>query len=59
MRIKKKIKITVEGHNFLVIPNKHYSSFEIFGSESEDCLYLIDNERDVRMQIQKKLRELE
>jgi len=59
MRIKKKIEVTVEGHNFLVIPNQHYGSFEIFGSESKDCLYLIDNERDVRMQIQKKLRELE
>ena len=54
MRIKKKIKVTVEGHNFLIIPNKHYGSFEIFGSESKDCLYLIDNEKDVRMQIQKK-----
>ena len=47
MRIKKKIEIKVEGHNFLVIPNEHYGSFEIFGSESKDCLYLIDNERDV------------
>ena len=59
MRIKKKIEIQVEGHKFLVIPNKHYCSFEIFGSESKDCLYLIDNEKDVRMKIQKKLRELE
>ena len=59
MRIKKKIEVKVEGHNFLVIPNQHYGSFEIFGSESKDCLYLIDNERNVRMKIQKKLRELE
>ena len=59
MRIKKKIEIEVEGHRVLVIPNEHYGSFEIFGSESKDCLYLIDNERDVRMKIQKKLRELE
>ena len=59
MRIKKKIEIEVEGHKFLIIPNKHYGSFEIFGSESKDCLYLIDNEKDVRMKIQKKLRELE
>ena len=59
MRIKKKIKIKVKGHNFLVIPNEHYGSFEIFGSESKDCLYLIDNEKDVRMKIQKKLGELE
>ena len=59
MRIKKKIEIQVEGHKFLVIPNKHDGSFEIFGSESKDCLYLIDNERDVRMKIQKRLRELE
>ena len=54
MRIKKKIEIEVEGHKFLVIPNEHYGSFEIFGCESKDCLYLIDNERDVRMKIQKK-----
>ena len=59
MRIKKKIEVKVEGHNFLVIPNEHYGSFEIFGSESKDCLYLIDNERNVRIKIQKKLRELE
>ena len=59
MRIKKKIEIQVKGHKFLVIPNDHYGSFEIFGSESKDCLYLIDNERDVRIKIQKKLRELE
>ena len=59
MRIKKKIEIEVEGHKFLVIPNEHYGSFEIFGSESKDCLYLIDNEKDVRMKIQKKLRDLE
>jgi len=59
MRIKKKIEIEVEGHKFLVILNEHYGSFEIFGSESKDCLYLIDNERDVRMKIQKRLRELE
>ena len=58
MRIKKKIEIEVEGHKFLVIPNEHYGSFEIFGSESKDCLYLIDNEREVRMKIQKKLREI-
>ena len=45
MRIKKKIEIQVEGHKFLVIPNEHYGSFEIFGSESKDCLYLIDNEK--------------
>ena len=43
MRIKKKIEIQVEGHKFLVIPNEHYGSFEIFGSESKDCLYLIHN----------------
>lgn len=59
MRIKKKIEVSVEGHNFLVIPNQFYGSFELFGSESKDCLYLIDNERDVRIKIQKKLKELE
>ena len=59
MRIKKNIEIKVKGHKFLVIPNKHYGSFEIFGCESKDCLYLIDNEKNVRMKIQKKLRELE
>ena len=56
MRIKNKIEIEVEEHKFLVIPNEHYGSFEIFGCESKDCLYLIDNERDVRMKIQKRLK---
>ena len=59
MRLKKKKEIKVDGHNFLVIPNDHYGGFDLFGCESKDCLYLIDNERDVRMKIQKRLRELE